>query len=292
MSQHGYAGFEIMHMKSLNLYCLILILRYETAIFALGTFLSSTAERTDHANAIDHRAVYNEIVTNNFQAAQQEALAALQWFLIIFENQFVAVGFQYMEEEKAKESAANHLLAPTISDMSFSGDGNSLALDRLRRVSSSTSISSMVSSGIHSPYGALGYASVFGNIWKTLITLSCDPYPEVAKLAEQLINYIRNKVNEIHHSVATKNGKIPSMSEPSSPSGRPSFLTGESPPARPNGVAHTGQDSSRLGKPANRWTDSNAPYQQYQYFAQFNPIRKTFDKGPRVLITVSLEFIN
>ncbi|GIY50118.1 regulatory-associated protein of mTOR [Caerostris extrusa] len=114
MSQHGYAGFEIMHMKSLNLYCLILILRYETAIFALGTFLSSTAERTDHANAIDHRAVYNEIVTNNFQAAQQEALAALQWFLIIFENQFVAVGFQYMEEEKAKESAANHLLAPNI----------------------------------------------------------------------------------------------------------------------------------------------------------------------------------
>ncbi|GIY50119.1 regulatory-associated protein of mTOR [Caerostris extrusa] len=173
--------------------------------------------------------------------------------------------------------------------MSFSGDGNSLALDRLRRVSSSTSISSMVSSGIHSPYGALGYASVFGNIWKTLITLSCDPYPEVAKLAEQLINYIRNKVNEIHHSVATKNGKIPSMSEPSSPSGRPSFLTGESPPARPNGVAHTGQDSSRLGKPANRWTDSNAPYQQYQYFAQFNPIRKTFDKGPRQIREVGEE---
>ncbi|GIX87476.1 regulatory-associated protein of mTOR [Caerostris darwini] len=262
------------------------------AIFALGTFLSSTAERTDHANAIDHSIgmmLINKVANDGSPLVRQEVLAALQWFLIIFENQFVAVGFQYMEEEKAKESAANHLLAPAISDMSFSGDGNSLALDRLRRVSSSTSISSMVSSGIHSPYGALGYASVFGNIWKTLITLSCDPYPEVAKLAEQLINYIRNKVNEIHHSVATKNGKIPSMSEPSSPSGRPSFLTGESPPTRPNGVAHTGQDSNRLGKPANRWTDSNAPYQQYQYFAQFNPIRKTFDKGPRQIREVGEE---
>ncbi|GFR31335.1 regulatory-associated protein of mTOR, partial [Trichonephila clavata] len=203
-------------------------------------------------------------------------------FLIIFENQFVAVGFQYMEEEKAKESSANHLLAPAIMDLGFSGDSSTVAMEKLRRVSSSTSISSMTSSNIHNPYVTLGYASVFGNIWKTLISLSYDPYPDVAKLAEKLINYIKNKVNEIHHADSTKNGKIPSMSEPSSPSGRPTFLTGDSPPSRMNGgVPHTGHDNSRLGKPANRWTESNAPYQQYQYFAQFNPIRKTFDKGPR-----------
>ncbi|GFR16234.1 regulatory-associated protein of mTOR [Trichonephila clavata] len=83
------------------------------------------------------------------------------------------------------------------------------------------------------------------------------------------------------------------MSEPSSPSGRPTFLTGDSPPSRMNGgVPHTGHDNSRLGKPANRWTESNAPYQQYQYFAQFNPIRKTFDKGPRVPRVFTFYFIN
>ncbi|GBL97969.1 Regulatory-associated protein of mTOR [Araneus ventricosus] len=256
------------------------------AVFALGTFLNSTTERTDHANAIDHSIgmmLINKVANDGSSLVRQEVLAALQWFLIIFENQFVAVGFQYMEEEKAKETSTNHLLAPAVLDIGFSGDGSTLALDRLRRVSSSTSISSMTSSAIHNPYGThgtLGYASVFGNIWKTLINLSNDPYPDVARLAEKLVNYIRNKVNEIHHTDSTKNTKIPSMSEPSSPSGRPTFLTGESPPSRPNGAApHAGHD--RLGKPANRWTDSNAPYQQYQYFAQFNPIRKTFDKGPK-----------
>lgn len=81
-------------------------------------------------------------------------------------------------------------------DISFQPDVSNLNLERLRRVSSSTSISSM-SSGIHNPYGpisSLGYASAFGSIWKTLIALSNDPYPEVAKLAERLVNYIRIKV--------------------------------------------------------------------------------------------------
>lgn len=58
------------------------------------------------------------------------------------------------------------------------------------------SISSM-SSGIHNPYGtisSLGYASAFGNIWKTLIALSNDPYPHVAKISERLVNYIKLKV--------------------------------------------------------------------------------------------------
>lgn len=39
-------------------------------------------------------------------------MVALQWFLVIFENQFVAVGHQYLEEEKTKESTINHLLPP------------------------------------------------------------------------------------------------------------------------------------------------------------------------------------
>lgn len=81
-------------------------------------------------------------------------------------------------------------------DISYQADGTSLNLERIRRVSSSTSISSM-SSGIHNPYSltsSLGYASVFGNIWKTLVALSNDPYPEIAKLAEHLVNYIKRKV--------------------------------------------------------------------------------------------------
>lgn len=87
-------------------------------------------------------------------------------------------------------------------DISFQPDVSNLNLERLRRVSSSTSISSM-SSGIHNPYGqsisSLGYASAFGNIWKTLIALSNDPYPHVAKLSERLVSYIKLKVMILHY---------------------------------------------------------------------------------------------
>ncbi|GFR16231.1 regulatory-associated protein of mTOR [Trichonephila clavata] len=141
------------------------------AVYALGTFLNSTTERTDHANAIDHSIgmmLINKVSNDGSPLVRQEVLCALQWFLIIFENQFVAVGFQYMEEEKAKESSANHLLAPAIMDLGFSGDSSTVAMEKLRRVSSSTSISSMTSSNIHNPYVTLGYASVFGNIWKNI----------------------------------------------------------------------------------------------------------------------------
>lgn len=87
-------------------------------------------------------------------------------------------------------------------DISFQPDVSNLNLERLRRVSSSTSISSM-SSGIHNPYGqsisSFGYASAFGNIWKTLIALSNDPYPHVAKLSERLVNYIKLKVMILYY---------------------------------------------------------------------------------------------
>lgn len=287
------------------------------AVYALGAFLNSTTERTDHANAIDQSIgmmLINKVANDGSPIVRKEVVVALQWFLILFENQFVAVGHQYMEEEKAKESTVNHLLPPEIPsgmlmgsgmrkvasrdrlkavlsgspvsnalDISYQADGTSLNLERIRRVSSSTSISSM-SSGIHNPYSltsSLGYASVFGNIWKTLVALSNDPYPEIAKLAEHLVNYIKQKVNELHRPDTGKGGKIPSMSEPSSPSGRPSFLTGDSPPTHQNGIIpHSTQDSNR--KSGNRWTESSAPYQHYQYFAQFNRIRKTFDRGPEI----------
>ncbi|XP_054724239.1 regulatory-associated protein of mTOR-like isoform X2 [Uloborus diversus] len=215
-----------------------------SAVYALGTFLSATTERSDHADAIDHSigmTLVSRVAHDGSPLVRAEVVVALQWFLINFENQFVAVSFQHMEEERTRESAG-HLLPP--------GED----VERLRRVSSSTSISSMSSPGP----APLGYASVFGSIWRALLGLAEDPCPRIAALARRLVDHIRQKVQELHPS------EVSSVSEPSSPSSRATFLTGESPPRAP------------------RWTDSNAPYQHYQYFAQFNRIRRTFDRGPEV----------
>lgn len=65
---------------------------------------------------------------------------------------------------------------------------------------------------------------------------------------------------------------------------------GESPPTHPpaqNGVlSNSTHENNR--KSGSRWAESSAPYQHYQYFAQFNRIRKTFDRGPEVSLLVHL----
>lgn len=282
------------------------------AVYALGTFLSSSTERTEHANTIDHNigmTLLNTTAADGSPLVRMELVVALQWFLLNFENQFTAVSYQLTEKEKMKEgSTPQHLLppggevqqahikkvssrdklksgSPVSSFLDTGGQGDGILMvpvDRMRRVSSSTSICSMASTAIspvaYSMSTSLGYASVFTNIWKALIGLQRDPFPSVAELAGKATKYIREKAEEKHRAEVRKD-KVSSVSEPSSPSGKPNFLGGESPPTH---IMHHTQESNKQGGTP-RWLDNRpSTYQQCQYFAQFHRIRKTFDKGPEV----------
>jgi regulator-associated protein of mTOR len=76
------------------------------AVYALGTFINSATERTDHANALDHNiaiTLINKVLNDSSPLVRKELLVALHWLVLIFENCFVAIIYQKMEEEKAKE---------------------------------------------------------------------------------------------------------------------------------------------------------------------------------------------
>ncbi len=63
------------------------------AVFALGTFINNTTERTEHANAIDHSVAMTLVtklcVDEASPLVRQELVVALHNFILVFENNFV-----------------------------------------------------------------------------------------------------------------------------------------------------------------------------------------------------------
>ncbi|XP_022248946.1 regulatory-associated protein of mTOR-like [Limulus polyphemus] len=286
-------------------------------VYALGTFINSATERSDHANSIDHSigmTLISTLANDGSVLVRKELVVALQWLVLLFENQFVAVATQFLEEERLKDTIQNqspNSFLPTVPEVIsststlrkvtsrdrlklfgspsgghflaslggnvesgvFSDASHVSVSDCMRRVSSSTSISSMTGG---SSLSGLVFASVYTNIWRAVLAMGNDPSTEVAGLATTLISTIMSKTmgNSQSADVPRENKSL-CYSEPSSPSGRPKFITGESPPAN---MGH--HDSSRPHTGSGQLTE---PRQQYHYSAHFTRTRKIFDRGPVVI---------
>jgi regulator-associated protein of mTOR len=76
------------------------------AVFALGTFIHSASDRTDQPNAIDLQVgigLLGSKVDTSLDGSpivRKELLVALQWLVMLFENQFITLQAQYEQEEK------------------------------------------------------------------------------------------------------------------------------------------------------------------------------------------------
>ncbi|XP_050029406.1 regulatory-associated protein of mTOR isoform X2 [Dermacentor andersoni] len=281
------------------------------AVFALGTILNCPAKRTDHADTIDHNigmTLISSVANDGSPMVRKELVVALQWLLFVFETQFVAVAYQYLEEETSKEAVhANNLgnlLSPASAEITPLGmkkvasrdrlkllpiTGNLLSgaavveglpepppvllaqqqqqqqapvQEKMRRVSSSTSICSLGS--------ILGsYGSVYSQVWRALVTLGNDPHPEVATMARLLLKAYRDKAQSSFEAKKCRKSSV-CHSEPSSPSGKISYLSSESPPPTSMNLS--------LRPPVQTPTRSH----QFQHTAHFSRSRKIFDRGPDV----------
>ncbi|CAH1793910.1 unnamed protein product [Owenia fusiformis] len=262
------------------------------AVYALGTFIANSTERSDHANNIDH-SVGLTLINSTYDGSplvRKELVVSLSGLVHQFENQFTSMAYRFLEDERRTDAERTFLPAGLTSDttmnqpallsptssmkrsssksslkgiygspsshtvsplMNYSSGSSSYdspnsgenlpVFERMKRVSSSSCIASLGSS--------TGYGNIYANVWKHLLQLSMDPYPEIADLAKALINTIKLKADAA--AAATING--------TPPRDIPGILTRSTEsPAR-----------------ANKESGPSA-----QYTTQYTRSRKLFDKGP------------
>lgn len=183
------------------------------AVFALGTFISSVTQRSEHANNIDRSIAMNlwNTVSNDMSPlVRMELIAALQWMVILFENQFINVFLQ--NPITVGLSPGTHSL-----ERYKNGKGSSRC-----NVNIGTSALTSFTS-------AIGIGSIYVRLFQGLVYLAKDPFYPVKNMALRLIGHIENQAFDHINAKEALSEKL-SFSLPPSPNTNMSYLTGESPP--------------------------------------------------------------
>ncbi|XP_047669460.1 regulatory-associated protein of mTOR isoform X3 [Tachysurus fulvidraco] len=315
------------------------------AVFALGTFVGNSAERTDHSTTIDHNVamMLAQLINDGSPVVRKELVVALSHLVVQYESNFCTVALQFMEEEKnyAAPSPATTTEAGNVTPVR---ERDSPAVPRLRPVNSYTNIraasstrnlnkslqnlnlneeggpvtfspgnlsaSSSASSTLGSPdndefllsfetidkmrrvssYSSLNsligvsFNSVYTQIWRVLLHLAADPFPEVSDLAMKVLNSIAYKATMNARPQKILDSGSLTQSAPASPTSKGTLIhqAGGSPPIP--GVSSSSLTND-VPKPPQA-PPTRPPYtptlgsQAPPHSHQFPRSRKMFDKGP------------
>uniref|UniRef100_A0A0F7Z7I6 Regulatory-associated protein of mTOR n=1 Tax=Crotalus adamanteus TaxID=8729 RepID=A0A0F7Z7I6_CROAD len=316
------------------------------AVFALGTFVGNSAERTDHSTTIDHNVamMLAQLINDGSPMVRKELVVALSHHVVQYETNFCTVALQFMEEEK--NYALPSPAAPEIGSLtpvrdnpctpklrSVSSYGNIRAVTTARNLNKSLqnlnlneesgssvafspgnlSTSSSVSSTLGSPeneeyilsfetidkmrrvssYSSLtsligvSFNSIYTQIWRVLLHLAADPYPDVSDLAMKVLNSIAYKATVNARPQRILDTSSVTHSAPASPTNKGMHIhqVGGSPPTASTSSSSLTNDMTK--QPVNRDISSVRPanvgnmgVQYTPHSHQFPRTRKMFDKGP------------
>uniref|UniRef100_H3B7T1 Regulatory associated protein of MTOR complex 1 n=1 Tax=Latimeria chalumnae TaxID=7897 RepID=H3B7T1_LATCH len=317
------------------------------AVFALGTFVGNSAERTDHSTTIDHNVamMLAQLINDGGPVVRKELVVALSHLVVQYESNFCTVALQFMEEEKnyplpspASITEAGNLTpvrdsptTPRLRSVSSYGNiraatatrnlnkslqnlslneqaGGSITfspgnlstsssasstlgspdndeyilsfetIDKMRRVSSYSSLNSLI---------GVSFNSVYTQIWRVLLHLAADPYPEVSDLAMKVLNNIAYKATMNARPQRILDSSSLTQSAPASPTSKGTHINqcGGSPPTPSTSSSSLTNDVTK--QPGPREIPSGRPLnvsaigiQYTPHSHQFPRTRKMFDKGP------------
>ncbi|XP_051754045.1 regulatory-associated protein of mTOR isoform X4 [Ctenopharyngodon idella] len=314
------------------------------AVFALGTFVGNSAERTDHSTTIDHNVamMLAQLINDGSPIVRKELVVALSHLVVQYESNFCTVALQFMEEEKnyAVPSPANstetgnvtpgrdspaiprlrsvnsytNLRAATTSrtlnkslqNLNLNEEGGPAAfspgnlstsssasstlgspdndeyllsfetIDKMRRVSSYSSLNSLI---------GVSFNSVYTQIWRVLLHLAADPFPDVSDLAMKVLNSIAYKATMNARTQRILDSGSLTQSAPASPTSKGTLIhqAGGSPPMP--GASSSSLTNEVPKPPAREAPPNRPPYTptlggQAPHSQQFPRTRKMFDKGP------------
>uniref|UniRef100_G1S145 Regulatory associated protein of MTOR complex 1 n=1 Tax=Nomascus leucogenys TaxID=61853 RepID=G1S145_NOMLE len=315
------------------------------AVFALGTFVGNSAERTDHSTTIDHNVamMLAQLVSDGSPMVRKELVVALSHLVVQYESNFCTVALQFIEEEKnyplpspattgtasspvnpqpmhpqtsfrelygnIRAVATARSLNKSLQNVSLTEEsGGAVAfspgnlstsssasstlgspeneehilsfetIDKMRRASSYSSLNSLI---------GVSFNSVYTQIWRVLLHLAADPYPEVSDVAMKVLNSIAYKATVNARPQRVLDTSSLTQSAPASPTNKGVHIhqAGGSPPASSTSSSSLTNDVAK--QPVSRDLPSGRPGTTGPTGAQYTPhshqfprTRKMFDKGP------------
>lgn len=157
-------------------------------VYSLGTFISSTLERTSQANDLDRQIAMHmlECVSSDMSPlVRMELVAALQWIVKLFDTYFVEVCLREDTNFNGNASLDVH-----TRDGSWKRGGSKMktVLSEKNLLLMGMERSYTHGSGII-PTG--GYSSIYSKLWNGIVNLSRDPSPDVALMGSKVTEHIR-----------------------------------------------------------------------------------------------------
>ncbi|XP_073092159.1 regulatory-associated protein of mTOR isoform X3 [Manis javanica] len=316
------------------------------AVFALGTFVGNSAERTDHSTTIDHNVamMLAQLISDGSPVVRKELVVALSHLVVQYESNFCTVALQFMEEEKnyplpspatteggsltpvrdspctprlrsvssygnIRAVATARSLNKSLQNLSLTEESGSTVafspgnlstsssassalgspdneeyilsfetIDKMRRVSSYSSLNSLI---------GVSFNSVYTQIWRVLLHLAADPYPDVSDLAMKVLNGIACKATLNARPQRILTASSLTQSAPASPTNKGIHIhqAGGSPPTCSASSSSLTNDVAK--QPVSRDLPAGRPgttgptgVQYTPHSHQFPRTRKMFDKGP------------
>lgn len=148
-----------------------------STVYALGTFISSTLDRTTQANDLDRQIAMHilDCVSSDMSSlVRMELVCALQWIVKLFDSKFVDVFLREGEgnnnQERSKEGS----------------------LKRVHRMRASSEKDLMM---------MMSFSSVYSKLWHGIVNLSRDPFPDVALMGSKVTDYIKQMAIELAPSI-------------------------------------------------------------------------------------------
>ncbi|XP_006886224.1 PREDICTED: regulatory-associated protein of mTOR isoform X2 [Elephantulus edwardii] len=174
----------------------------------------------------------------------------------------------------ASSSASSTLGSPENEEYILSFE----TIDKMRRVSSYSSLNSLI---------GVSFNSVYTQIWRVLLHLAADPYPDVSDLAMKALNSIAYKATVNARPQRILDTSSLTQSAPASPTNKGAHIhpVGGSPPTPSTSSSSLTNDVAKqpvsrelpAGRPG---TTSTVGGQYTPHSHQFPRTRKMFDKGP------------
>lgn len=161
-------------------------------VYSLGTFISSTLERTTQANDLDRQIAMHmlECVSSDMSPlVRMELVAALQWIVKLFDNFFVEVCMREDPQFNGHFPYDSHIPR----DGSWKRGGT-----KMKTVLSEKNLLVMgMERSYSSSYQPSSYSSIYSKLWHGIVNLSRDPSPDVALMGSKVTDYIRQMAVEI-----------------------------------------------------------------------------------------------